>query len=155
MLQQWINEQRPEHVANAILTSAKWLATEFESVGISKKLGIIGFCYGGGQVVDILAQDQGMYFGCGVSFYGTRIDPAAADNIKVPLLLIAGDTDALCPVSTLQDMGERNKEVKMVVFPERGHGFAHRPQTLEEDSDAEKAFSSMRDWLADGLLVKV
>ncbi|CAL5420300.1 unnamed protein product [Camellia sinensis] len=64
-----------------------------KSAGISKKLGIIGFCFGGGQLIDALAQDGGACFGIGVSFYGTRIDPSVVANIKVLVLFIVGDND--------------------------------------------------------------
>ncbi|CAL5334901.1 unnamed protein product [Camellia sinensis] len=72
---------------------------EFVAAGISKKLGIIGFCFGGGQLIDALAQDGGACFGIGVSFYGTRIDPSVVANIKVLVLFIVGDNDPSCPVS--------------------------------------------------------
>lgn len=126
---------------------------ELAAAGISNKLGIIGFCYGGGRVIDILAQDEDAYFGSGVSFYGTRIDSSVAIKIKAPLLLITGDGDAQCPITTLEDITKRNENSKMVVFPGRGHGFVHRP-TAEEDADAEEAFMIMRNWLHDGLLVR-
>lgn len=141
-------------MARAIFASAKWIKSEFAAAGISNKLGIIGFCYGGGRVVDILAQDQDAYFGSGVSFYGTRINSSVASKIKVPLLLITGDDDALCPIPTLEDCTKRNEESKLVVFRGRGHGFAHRPETPEDDADAEEAFLIMRNWLHDGLLVR-
>ncbi|CAI9786696.1 unnamed protein product [Fraxinus pennsylvanica] len=153
-IEQWIAKQNRQRVAKDIFASAKWMMNEFAAVGISKKLGVIGFCFGGGQVVDILSQDEDTCFGAGVSFYGTRIESSVASNIKVPLLLIAGDSDPLSPINVLEDIQKRNKESKMVVFRARGHGFAHRPQTPEEDEDAEEAFEIMRNWLHDGLLVK-
>ncbi|KAK6131131.1 hypothetical protein DH2020_035130 [Rehmannia glutinosa] len=68
---------------------------------------------------------------------------------------IIGENDALCPVSVLEDITKSNQELtKMVVFRGRDHGFVHRPQTPEEDADAEEAFMIMRNWLHDGLLVK-
>ncbi|PIN12506.1 putative hydrolase related to dienelactone hydrolase [Handroanthus impetiginosus] len=154
LLEQWITKHNPERISETIFASAKWMINEFATVGISKKLGIIGFCHGGGRVLDILAQDKDVLFGSAVSFYGTRINPSTASNIKVPLLLITGENDALCPISILEDITQRNKELKMVVFRGRGHGFAHRPQTPEEDADAEDAFMIMRNWLHDGLLVR-
>ncbi|KAL8467331.1 hypothetical protein ACS0TY_036160 [Phlomoides rotata] len=155
-LQEWISKLNEEVVAKTIFASAKWMKNEFSAAGISesKKFGIIGFCYGGGRVIDILEQDEEEYFGSGVSFYGTRIDSCAASKIKVPLLIITGDNDALCSVNALEDITKRNEESKMVVFRGRGHGFAHRPQTPEEDADAEEAFVIMRNWLQDGLLVR-
>ncbi|XP_073031628.1 uncharacterized protein [Primulina eburnea] len=153
LLEEWISKQEPQRIVKDVLASAEWMVNEFATVGISKKLGIIGFCFGGGRVIDVLAQDQGSYFGTGVSFYGTRIDSSVASNIKVPLLLIAGDNDALCPVDVLEEISTSNKESKMVIFGGRGHGFGHRPLTPEEDEDAEEAFMVMRNWLNDGLLV--
>lgn len=154
MFEEWISKQKPEYVTRAIFASAKWMMDELAAAGISNKLGIIGFCYGGGRVVDILAQDEEAYFGSGVSFYGTRIDTSVASKIKVPLLLITGDDDALCPITILEDITKMNEESKMVVFRGQGHGFAHRPQSAEEDADAEEAFMIMRNWLHDGLLVR-
>ncbi|KAL7166625.1 hypothetical protein ACSBR2_037318 [Camellia fascicularis] len=74
---------------------------EFVAAEISKKLGNIGFRFGGGRVIDALAQDGGACFGIGVSFYGTRIDPSVVANIEVPVLFIVGDNDPSCPVSAL------------------------------------------------------
>ncbi|GFP81267.1 carboxymethylenebutenolidase homolog [Phtheirospermum japonicum] len=157
--EQWITKHKPESKAKTIFESAKWMINEFAALEISKKLGIIGFCYGGGRVIEILAQDKDAYFGSGVSFYGTRIDSSvvAHNNIKVPLLMITGDNDALCPVKNLEDIkrsSNNNELIKIGVFKERGHGFAHRPQTPEEDEDAEEAFMMMRNWLHHGLIAE-
>ncbi|KZV37316.1 carboxymethylenebutenolidase [Dorcoceras hygrometricum] len=151
--EEWISRQEPQSVVKDVLTSAEWMLNEFATAGISNKLGIIGFCFGGGRVIDVLAQDKGSYFGTGVSFYGTRIDSSVASNIKVPLLLISGDNDALCPTDVLEEISKSTRESKMVIFRGRGHGFGHRPETPEEDADAEEAFMVMRNWLNDSLLV--
>lgn len=153
LLEQWITKHSPESVAKTVFASAEWMLNEFAELGISNKLGIIGFCYGGGRVIDVLAQDQGAVFGSGVSFYGTKINSSVAENINVPLLLITGKNDKLCHFKILEDVAKRNEKLKLVVFLERDHGFAHRPQTQEEDVDAEEAFTIMRNWLHDGLIV--
>jgi len=41
---------------------------------VFKKLGVIGFCFGGGKVLEVLGQDQDACFATGHSFYGTRLD---------------------------------------------------------------------------------
>ncbi|KAL3353897.1 hypothetical protein AABB24_018532 [Solanum stoloniferum] len=152
LFEQWIGSVDKQQVVRDIFTSTKWMADEFVAAGISKKFGVIGFCFGGGLLIDILAQDQGSEFGVGISFYGTRIDLSVASKIEVPLLLIAGDNDPLCPVNVLKEVENNANGCKMVVFEGRGHGFAHRPQSLEDDKDAEEAFLMMRNWLHDGLL---
>lgn len=153
MFEQWIANQDPERVANDIAMSTNWLANEFVAAGISKKLGLIGFCFGGGKVIEVLAKDQGSYFGLGVSFYGTRMDPSLASNVKIPVLFISGDNDPLCPVSLLENVEKTiGRGSRVVVYRGRGHGFAHRPQSPEEDADAENAFVMTRNWLSDLLV---
>lgn len=152
--EEWIAGQDPNRVAKDIATATKWMVDEFIAAGISKKLGIIGFCFGGGRVVDILAAaDEEGCFGTGVSFYGTRMDLSKASQVKVPVLFISGDDDPLCPVNVLSDMEKGiGMGSKVVVFEGRGHGFAHRPGSPEEDEDAERAFGVMRNWLHDALV---
>ncbi|PON79381.1 Dienelactone hydrolase [Parasponia andersonii] len=153
MFEEWITKQEPERVANDIAMSTNWMVNEFVAAGISKKLGLIGFCFGGGKVIEVLARDQGAYFGVGVSFYGTRIDPSLASNVKAPVLFISGDNDPLCSVSLLENVEKRiSRGSRVVVFEGRGHGFAHRPESPEEDADAEQAFIMTRNWLHDGLV---
>ncbi|KAL7205873.1 hypothetical protein ACSBR2_018733 [Camellia fascicularis] len=101
LFEEWLAQQTLERIAKDITTSKNWMMDEFVVAGISKKLGIIGFCFGGGRVIDALAQDGGACFGVGVLFYGTRIDPSVVANIKVTVLFIVGDNDLSCPVSAL------------------------------------------------------
>ncbi|XP_047153965.1 carboxymethylenebutenolidase homolog [Vigna umbellata] len=154
VFEEWIGRQNPERIAEDISRWTKWLFDEFMAAGISKKLGVVGFCFGGGQVLKVLAQDHGSCFGAGISFYGTRMDAIAASDIKAPVLFILGDNDPLCVVSEIQNIQKKIGEgSKVVVFPGRGHGFAHRPGSPEEDVDAEHAYVIMRDWLYDHLVV--
>ncbi|XP_047341286.1 carboxymethylenebutenolidase homolog [Impatiens glandulifera] len=148
LFESWLSKQDTTRVTSDIIASSKWLLDEFEAVGISKKLGLIGFCFGGGRVVDVLARDKGKSFRTGVSFYGTRIDTSVATDVKVPILFIVGDNDPLCPINDLEGIVKKNENGKsLAIFKGRGHGFAHRPQTPEEDDDAEQAFMKMRSWL--------
>ncbi|KAK3005812.1 hypothetical protein RJ639_017561 [Escallonia herrerae] len=154
LFEQWLASQKSERVVKDIATAVKWMVDEFVSAGVSKRLGIIGFCFGGGRVVEVLAEDLDGYFGIGVSFYGTSIDPSVAAKVKVPVLFIAGENDPLCPVNALRNIGESTGAgSRVVIYKGRGHGFAHRPASPEEDGDAEQAFEVMRNWLYSGLLV--
>lgn len=152
-LERWISSHYPERMQKDITTSKNWMVDEFLAAGISKKLGIIGFCIGGGRVIEVLAEDRAAHFGVGVSFYGTRIDPSLGPAVKVPVLLISGDKDPLCQVSLLEELHQGIEGSRMAIFEGRGHGFAHQPRSPEEDKDAEQAFLVMRNWLHDGLLV--
>ncbi|XP_030522526.1 carboxymethylenebutenolidase homolog [Rhodamnia argentea] len=153
LFEQWYAGQQPDRVAKDIGMAKDWLVNELLSAGISKKLGVIGFCFGGGRVIDILAKDESNHFSAGVSFYGTRIDRSTACNINVPILFISGDEDPLCPVSLLRDIENSiGRGSRVVIFEGRGHGFAHQPNSPDEDKDAEQAFLVMRSWLDDELV---
>ncbi|XP_010272540.1 PREDICTED: carboxymethylenebutenolidase homolog isoform X2 [Nelumbo nucifera] len=150
----WLSTQSPDRISKDISTSTKWMADEFVAAGITTKFAIIGFCFGGALLIKTLADDHDKYFGLGVCFYGTRMNPSLASNIQVPVLFVSGNEDPLCPVNTLIDMEKCiSKGSRTVIFEGRGHGFAHRPKSPEEDSDAETAFVVMRNWLHEGLVV--
>lgn len=149
----WIQTQNLFRVSKDIDLSTKWLTDEFKSAGISEKLGLIGFCFGGGRLIETLARDTNSNFATGVCFYGTRMDPSLSSQIQVQVLFISGDKDPLCPVGVLEEMERNIKGTKVVVYSGSGHGFAHRPDSLEEDKDAEDAFGVLRTWLQEKLLV--
>ncbi|KAK9128866.1 hypothetical protein Syun_017663 [Stephania yunnanensis] len=149
----WRAQHARERVAKDINTSAKWMVEEFLAAGISKKLGIVGFCFGGGRLVETLAYDEGVYFSTGISFYGTRMELSLALSVKVPILFISGDHDPLCPVGPLNEMAKSiGRGSRVLVFKNRGHAFAHLPESPEEDRDAEEAFMAMRNWLHKSLV---
>ncbi|ESQ38895.1 hypothetical protein EUTSA_v10001825mg [Eutrema salsugineum] len=153
--EEWRKGQDPNRIREDVTALTKWMVDEFAAAGISKRLGVMGFCFGGGRVVDVLAADQNGYFSTGVSFYGTRIDSSVAGEVKVPVLFIAGDRDPLCKVEDLKEIEEKigGEGSKFVVFEGRAHGFVHRPETPEDDRDAEEAFAIMRNWLHHHLLL--
>ncbi|KAE8733460.1 hypothetical protein F3Y22_tig00001120pilonHSYRG00008 [Hibiscus syriacus] len=131
MFEQWLANQDPRRVANDIATSTKWMVDEFTAAVISKKL---------------VSSDSVLE--------AAKMDPTAASKIKVPVLFISGDDDPLCPVSVLSEfekiIGEGSR---VVIFKGRGHAFSHQPGSLEEDEDAEQAFTLTRNWLHDALVI--
>ncbi|KAL7235843.1 hypothetical protein ACSBR1_019182 [Camellia fascicularis] len=50
LFEEWLAQQTLERIAKDITTSKNWMMDEFVAAGISKKLGIIGFCFGGDRV---------------------------------------------------------------------------------------------------------
>ncbi|GJN14482.1 hypothetical protein PR202_gb01317 [Eleusine coracana subsp. coracana] len=151
--EQWLSGHAPARVSGDVDACTRWLVEEFTAAGDSKKLGVIGFCYGGGRLVETLARDAGKNaFSAGVCFYGSRMDASLGDRIAAPVLFVCGDGDALCPVETVRELERRARGAKAVVYAGRGHAFAHRPRSEEEDADAEDAFNAMRSWMHDHLL---
>ena len=72
-----------------MMNSARFLKTHKLSTG---KLGVTGFCYGGG-VVNFLAAQMGADLQAGAPYYGVAADTASVTNIKAPLLVHLADND--------------------------------------------------------------
>ncbi|TVU19479.1 hypothetical protein EJB05_35630, partial [Eragrostis curvula] len=154
--EQWLAQHAPARVSGDIDACTRWLLDELTAAGLSKKLGVVGFCYGGGRLLETLARDSqsqnAAFFRAGVCFYGSRMDASLGDRVAAPVLFVCGDGDPLCPVETMRELERRAGICRALVYAGRGHGFAHRPQSVEEDADAEDAFNAMRAWLQDHLL---
>lgn len=151
-IQQWLAGHAPGRVSGDVDACTRWLVDEFKAAGVSKKLGVVGFCYGGGRLVETLARDADNCFSAGVCFYGCPMDASLGDRIAAPVLFVCGDGDPYCSVEMVQELERRARGARAAVYAGRGHGFAHRPQSVEEDADAEHAFNAMRGWLHDHLL---
>lgn len=150
--EEWRAKHPPERIIKDIDAASHWLLEEISAAGVTKKLGLLGFCFGGGRVIETLARDTGRQFATAVSFYPTRFDPALATQIKVPILIITGDKDELCTVDNVKNVSSQIEGSQTRIYAGRGHAFAHRPGTQEEDGDAEDAFIAMKSWLHDKLL---
>ena len=114
--------------------------------------GIVGYCIGGGRLVEALVRDEDRKHAAGVVFYGTRINPTDIAAIRVPVLFIFAELDALVPAELVREM-RRNLELqasaargRIEVFEGRGHGFAHSGGEADKD-DAARALSMCVEWL--------
>jgi carboxymethylenebutenolidase len=72
-----------------LLNGARFLKTHALS---TQKLGVTGFCYGGG-IVNYFAAALGGDMQAGVPYYGMAGDPASAASIKAPLLCHLAEHD--------------------------------------------------------------
>ncbi|KAJ7296718.1 hypothetical protein O6H91_Y104100 [Diphasiastrum complanatum] len=151
--EEWRTSHTSEEVVRRVDISETWLSKEV-ALGNVNQLGIIGFCFGGGRLMEALARNSSGLLKSAVCFYGTRFDPSLAANIRVPLLFIVGDEDPLCPLELVQAVEKLASSSQIRVYKGRGHAFAHRPESQEEDEDAEDAFTTMRNWLSEHLLSK-
>ncbi|MFO1036481.1 MAG: dienelactone hydrolase family protein [Geminicoccaceae bacterium] len=72
-----------KQAVGALATAVTWLS---EQPGVNGKVGVVGFCWGGGMAGQVAAADpKGL--GGAVVFYGRTVEPEKVPSIKVPLLL--------------------------------------------------------------------
>eukprot|EP00271_Cylindrocystis_brebissonii_P003817 TRINITY_DN1505_c0_g2_i1.p1 TRINITY_DN1505_c0_g2~~TRINITY_DN1505_c0_g2_i1.p1 ORF type:complete len:336 (+),score=60.43 TRINITY_DN1505_c0_g2_i1:266-1273(+) len=152
---EWRSSHPSERVESDIDMAASYLSStlaSYQDLPGKGRMSVLGFCFGGGRLIETLARDDEGRFSAGVFFYGTRFETSLGAKIKVPLLLITGDSDPLCSEEDVRQVAQGVAESKVAVFTERGHAFAHHPKTVEEDEDAEEAFIMAKKWLHDHLL---
>jgi carboxymethylenebutenolidase len=93
--------------------------------GGRRKVGIVGFCWGGGMVHRI-ALAAGRRLAAAVPFYGPAPDPAEAAHLEVPMLVILAGLDtrvngtALPYVAALE---AAHKPVRAITYPGVDHAF--------------------------------
>ncbi|KAL2651017.1 hypothetical protein R1flu_019145 [Riccia fluitans] len=147
--EKWREQHPPARVAGDIDVATRWLENEI----LGGKLGIIGFCFGGGRLIETLAREEETLFAAAAFCYGTRFDTSLVKQIRIPLLIISGDGDDKCSVSTVTEMEQLAKEgTRVKIYPGFGHAFVHRPKTTEEDVASEDAFTEIRHWFHQTLL---
>ena len=119
-----------------LLNSARFLKTHALS---TRKLGVPGFCYGGG-IVNYLAATLGADMQAGAPYYGVAADTASVSNIKAPLLCHLAEKDerinATYPAfeAALKAAGV---DYQVHVYPGMQHGF-HNNSTPRYDEAAAK-----------------
>jgi carboxymethylenebutenolidase len=115
-----------------MLNSAKFLKSHKLSSG---KLGVTGFCYGGG-VVNFLAAAMGGDLQAGAPYYGPAADAASVSKIKAPLVCHIAENDERINVmyppfeAALKTNGI---DVQVHSYPGTQHGFHNNstPRYLE------------------------
>ena len=153
----WRKSHTAENFTEDIDVASRWLKSALDEQEQGKKppkYALLGFCIGGGLAIQTAAKSNANEtFSAAVSIYGSRIDLDAAKNIKMPLLLITGDQDKLSPVAVCEKLESMLQDTKLLVYPGRGHGFVHRPDSMDDDDAAEDAFTALRTWLKEKILL--
>lgn len=139
-LQKQVN---PEKLMNDFFAAIEYLMA-YDGAG---KVGIIGFCYGGG--VANAAAVAYPELGAAVPFYGRQADPADVPKIRAPLQLHYAENDPAInkgwPAYEAA-LKEHNKSYEAYVYPGTNHGF-HNDSTPRYDQEAaELAWRRTVDW---------
>jgi carboxymethylenebutenolidase len=100
----------------------KWLSS---SAGGSRKVGAMGFCWGG-AMVNRLAVAAGADLTVSVPFYGSAPDPAEAAQVQAAMLIHLAGLDARVNGTALpfaEALGVAGKDVTTIVHPGVNHAF--------------------------------
>lgn len=122
-----------------MMNSARFLKTHAMSSG---KLGVTGFCWGGGTT-NYLAATLGAEMNAGVPFYGPAAETASVPNIKAPLLVQYAESDerinAMWPAYEAA-LKANGVPYEMFIYPGTQHGFHNNSTPRYNEAQARIAW---------------
>lgn len=124
------------------------------------KLAAIGFCFGGGAVLELARSGTGI--GAVVSFHGNldTPDPADAQAIRAPILVLHGADDPYVPAEQVRafeaEMRAAGVDWQLISYGGAVHSFTDPTATMAGQAEyhpvvAERAFQAMHQLLDEAL----
>ena len=115
----------------------------------SERLGILGFCFGGGVAWRVLTKEPRLRVG--VPFYGPIPEADAVPGIQAPVLAVYGELDEriTSTLPTIQEaMSQHGKTFEPVVLPNAQHAFHNDTNPDRYNAEAAgKAWEEAVQWL--------
>ena len=134
----------PEKLMNDFFAAIEWLMKHDATTG---KVGITGFCYGGGVVnAAAVAYPE---LAAGVSFYGRQAEAKDVPRIKAPLMLHYGELDARINEgwpAYEKALKAAGKTYEAYIYPGANHGFHNDSTPRYDDAAARLAWDRTLGW---------
>lgn len=135
-----------EEAVKEIGQAVAWLKSQ-ENVG-PDKIGVVGFCMGGGLVLQTAAQNDAV--DAGVVFYGRPLDAEQAAQVNAPILTFIGTQDNI-PLDAVQAMhaafDSAGLENQLQIYDGAQHAFFNDTRAGSYDPDAAAdAWPRALDW---------
>ena len=95
------------------------------------KIASIGWCFGGGQSLQLALNSQDQPLGATILYYGTPlvVEKSELSKIKWPVLRIFGDKDQAIPLKQINQFKTALDEIGITneihIYPGIGHAFAN------------------------------
>jgi carboxymethylenebutenolidase len=110
-------------------------AIDFAAKETGKKVGVIGYCFGG--TLAWLAAAR-LHPAAAVGYYGGRIGNYAAEKISVPVMLHFGRQDTHIPAEEVEKVHQAHPEVEIYWY-DAGHGFNCEPRASYNAAASQEA----------------
>ena len=116
----------------------------------ARKVGAIGFCWGGG-LVNRLAVAAGRSLSAAVPFYGPAPDPAEAVRVEAPMLIILAGRDERVNRTALpwaEALRAAGKDARAITYPDVDHAFHNDTSEMRYDREAaQQAWAATLEFL--------
>lgn len=137
-------------MARTIADGAALVRLLATSDGRSRRVGIVGFCWGGAMVHQ-LSVAAGASLGAAVSFYGPAPDPSEAPRVSAPVLIHLAGRDQRVNATGLpwgEALRAAGKDVTVITYPDVDHAFHNDTSAARYNREAaERAWASTLQFL--------
>lgn len=113
----------------------RWLGS---SEGQARRVGIVGFCWGG-ALVNRLAVAAGAALSAAVPFYGPAPDPSEARSVQAPMLIILAGRDGRVNSTAepwIAALRAAGKDVTPITYPDVDHAFHNDTSAMRYNREA-------------------
>ena len=134
-----------EEMTQDFIAAAKWLSEHESSTG---KLGVVGFCFGGGMVYQLAVRVPDT-IQAGVPFYGRQPDLSDVPKITAPLVINNAENDKRIlegAAAFEAALTEHDKTFTAYVYPGVNHGFHNDTTPRYDEAAAKLAWSRTTDF---------
>jgi carboxymethylenebutenolidase len=128
-------------MAETVADGAATIRWNASSAGGSRKVGIVGFCWGGG-LVNRLAVASGDALKAAVPFYGPAPDPAEAARVQAAMLIVLAGLDNRVNGTArpwAEALRAAGKDVTVREFPNVDHAFHNDTSAMRYNREAAEA----------------
>ncbi|KAI1352702.1 alpha/beta-hydrolase [Xylaria sp. FL0043] len=126
-LSSFFQQNSPPSVASQVPGYVKALSEKYPEI---KEWAILGFCWGG-KVVSLVSASPENPFKAGVEAHPAMVDPKDAENIKIPLALLASKDENAGDVKKFEANLTGPKHVE--TFPDQIHGWMAARSDLSDE----------------------
>jgi len=109
-------------------------------------IGIVGYCMGGTAAFLAACRVNGL--STAVAYYGGMIDKFADEKPKRPVQMHFGEKDEGIPLSTVEDIKEKQPQAEVYTYPGAPHGFACDERASFRQESADLAWQRTTAFLA-------
>ena len=113
-----------------------------------RKVGVVGYCWGGSLAWAAAARIKGV--SAAVGYYGGQIAEMADQKPKCPVMLHFGETDASIPMSQVETVRAAHPDLPLYVYP-AGHGFSCDARASYHEASHKEALERTLGFLAQHL----
>ncbi|XP_007953990.1 carboxymethylenebutenolidase homolog [Orycteropus afer afer] len=146
---EWLKTRNARKVDKEVDATLKYLRLHCGA----RKLGLVGFCWGGVAVHHLMATRP--EFSAGVSVYGLVRDAEDVYGLQAPTLFIFAENDAVIPLGQVSSLTQKLKDhckvdYQIKTFSGQTHGFVHRKRedfTPADKPYIEEARRNLIEWL--------